>query len=291
MEIPEYAARFPSDSCIGRLLQPMRPGYLHNQDCIKIHRIYKLRILRTTTSHEHDACGVVIANLRGEKSHQIVMDAVRILINLEHRGAVGADQKTGDGAGMLLQLPHDFFRRVAGVALPGAGSYAAGFFFLPPDGPEQDRARALVERVLREDGAELLAWRQCRSIPRLGRAGPLRDALLLAAVLHPRLGPSRASRPSAACTCCELKEVLAAGWGPERLPLPSPADHRLQGHVRVPAVPALLPDLSETDFESALAIAPAPQHQHLLPGSWPSLSARRPQREITLRRNMNNMRA
>ena len=80
--------------------------------------------------YEHDSCGVgFIANLRGEKSHQIVMDAVRILINLEHRGAVGADQKTGDGAGMLLQLPHDFFRRVAGVGLPRAGLYAAGLLY------------------------------------------------------------------------------------------------------------------------------------------------------------------
>ena len=75
-------------------------------------------------SYEHDACGVgFIANIDGSKSHDIVEQSIRILVNLEHRGAVGGDMKTGDGAGLLMQIPDAFFRRVLPFELPPAGSY------------------------------------------------------------------------------------------------------------------------------------------------------------------------
>jgi glutamate synthase (NADPH/NADH) large chain len=252
-------------------------------------------------SHEHDACGVgFIANLRGEKSHQIVMDAVRILINLEHRGAVGADQKTGDGAGMLLQLPHDFFRRVAGVALPAAGSYAAGFFFLPPDGPEQDRARALVERVLREQGAELLAWRQVPVNPEcLGEQARREMPSFWQLFLTPRPGTAPGEpteRRLYVLRRCLEKEALAAGWGPERFYVPSLSSRTIvyKGMFVSPQFLPFYPDLSEADFESALAIV----HQRYSTNTSPSWFLAQPFRiaahngEInTLRRNVNNMRA
>jgi glutamate synthase (NADPH/NADH) large chain len=124
-------------------------------------------------SLEHDACGVgFIANLSGEKSHRVVEDAVRILMNLEHRGAVGGDQKTGDGAGMLLQLPHAFFQRVAGLDLPAPGLYGVGFFFLPPEAPEAARARVLVEEAARREGAAPLGWREVPSTFPPCPAGP-----------------------------------------------------------------------------------------------------------------------
>jgi len=117
-------------------------------------------------AHEHDACGVgFIADMKGRKSHRIVTDALQILENLEHRGAAGADPKAGDGAGMLVQIPHEFLKeeaRALGIALPPPGRYAVGQLFLPQD----ERLRAQCERVwariLKEEGLELLGW---RSVP------------------------------------------------------------------------------------------------------------------------------
>ena len=89
----------------------------------------------TTSSLEKDSCGVgFIANIKGKKSHQIVSDAINILCNLEHRGAVGADPRAGDGAGILVQIPHAFFARKAaeiGFKLPKPGDYAIGALFMP----------------------------------------------------------------------------------------------------------------------------------------------------------------
>src|SRR5579885_1814079 len=88
-------------------------------------------------SLEKDSCGVgFIANIKGKKSHQIVEDALNILCNLEHRGAVGADPRAGDGAGILVQIPHGFFKRKAaeiGFELPEPGQYAIGALFMPKD--------------------------------------------------------------------------------------------------------------------------------------------------------------
>ena len=115
---------------------------------------------------ERDACGVgFIANLKGVKSHSIVESALRILENLEHRGAVGADPLSGDGAGILTQIPHEFLAeetKALGFTLPKPGQYAVGHLFMPQD----ERLRAHCERVwarcLKEEGLELLGW---RSVP------------------------------------------------------------------------------------------------------------------------------
>ena len=98
-------------------------------------------------ANEHDSCGVgFIADLKGRKSHQIVSDALKILANLEHRGAVGADPLAGDGAGVLIQIPHDFLKeecKKLGFNLPPPGRYAVGHIFMPRD----ERLRAHCERV------------------------------------------------------------------------------------------------------------------------------------------------
>ena len=115
---------------------------------------------------ERDACGVgFIADMKGRKSHRIVADALRILENLEHRGAVGADPLSGDGAGILIQIPHDFLATetaALGFTLPQPGQYAVGHVFMPRD----ERLRAHCERVwarcLKDEGLELLGW---RSVP------------------------------------------------------------------------------------------------------------------------------
>src|SRR5262249_10344103 len=115
---------------------------------------------------EHDACGVgFIVDLKGAKSHKIVVDALAILENLEHRGAVGADPIAGDGAGILLQVPHAFLARecaTAGFELPGPGQYAVGHLFMPQDARLMAHCERVWKRIIREEGLELLGW---RSVP------------------------------------------------------------------------------------------------------------------------------
>lgn len=113
--------------------------------------------------YEHDACGVgFIADLKNRKSHQIVQDALQILLNLEHRGACGCEANTGDGAGILMQMPHRFFQSEAGklgIHLPALGDYGCGLVFLPQDPQDRQRCEQIVEKVIRDEGQKLLGWR------------------------------------------------------------------------------------------------------------------------------------
>jgi glutamate synthase (NADPH) large chain len=109
---------------------------------------------------EHDACGVgFVADLAGLPSHDTVAKALTVLRNLEHRGAQGSDPDTGDGAGILTQIPDAFFRAVCGFELPAPGGYAAGMVFLPPDDQGSAGAAMVVERLAAEEGLTTLGWR------------------------------------------------------------------------------------------------------------------------------------
>ena len=109
---------------------------------------------------EHDACGVgFVADLTAKGGHDVVASALRVLCNLEHRGAAGADPDTGDGAGILTQLPHAFFREVAGFGLPEAGGYAVGMAFLPTDRDERTVACARIADLAADEGLTVLGWR------------------------------------------------------------------------------------------------------------------------------------
>nr|WP_245269230.1 glutamate synthase large subunit [Rhodomicrobium udaipurense] len=114
-------------------------------------------------SREHDACGLgLIANIKGVKSHAIVQDALKILLNLEHRGAVGADPLAGDGAGILVQLPHDFFVAEGerdGFKLPQPGYYGVGQLFMPQNAEVRAKCETVVETVLAEQGLPFIGWR------------------------------------------------------------------------------------------------------------------------------------
>src|SRR5437016_1708032 len=102
--------------------------------------------------HEHDACGVgFVADLSGQRTHDTVAQALTVLRNLDHRGAKGSDPETGDGAGILTQLPDAFFRAACGFGLPAAGSYAAGLVFLPGDPVAAATAQAHVARLADEE--------------------------------------------------------------------------------------------------------------------------------------------
>jgi glutamate synthase (NADPH) large chain len=112
-------------------------------------------------ANEHDACGVAfVADLRGRRSHDLVDKALTALRNLEHRGAKGADPETGDGVGLLTQIPDAFFRGVVPFELPEAGTYAAGTAFLPADDAAAEEAVAVIERIVAEEGLRLLGWRE-----------------------------------------------------------------------------------------------------------------------------------
>ena len=112
---------------------------------------------------EHDACGVgFVANIKGVKSHDIIVKGLKVLENLAHRGATGCDPETGDGAGILLQIPHDFFvaqLAAQNVRLPAPGEYGVGMLFLPQIMTERAEYEAAFESVIKEEGQILLAWR------------------------------------------------------------------------------------------------------------------------------------
>src|ERR1700734_3904052 len=112
---------------------------------------------------EKDSCGVgFIADIKGRKSHKIVEDALTILVNLEHRGAVGADPRAGDGAGILVQIPHKFFVKKAaelGFTLPAAGECAVGVLFMPPDDAWRSEIRTTFAEEIAREGMQLLGWR------------------------------------------------------------------------------------------------------------------------------------
>lgn len=117
---------------------------------------------------EHDACGVAfVATLRGRAGHDIVQAGLTALANLEHRGAVGAEVDTGDGAGILTQVPDAFLREVLGVELPPAGSYAVGTVFLPMDASERERLRGEIERIAAQEGLAVLTWRDVPTRPEI----------------------------------------------------------------------------------------------------------------------------
>ncbi len=114
-------------------------------------------------SHEKDSCGIgFVVNIKGVKSHAIVEQGLQVLQNLYHRGAQGCDPCTGDGAGILLQVPHEFLKRAAGdagVKLPQAGEYGVGMVFVPREAAARKQCETLFERVIAEEKMRLLGWR------------------------------------------------------------------------------------------------------------------------------------
>ena len=112
---------------------------------------------------EHEACGVgLVANVKGKKSHSVIEQGLEVLINLGHRGASGADPETGDGAGIMVQMPHEFIVSAfgeAGIAVPELGDYGLGMTFLPRDPNERARCESVIERAVVEEGQRFLGWR------------------------------------------------------------------------------------------------------------------------------------
>jgi len=129
-------------------------------------------------AHEHDACGIgFVASINGEKSHDIIAKGIQVLLNLAHRGACGCDPETGDGAGVLIQIPHKFFAgecEKLGFTLPQPGAYAVGMTFLPVEKHPRLQSEGILERIIKEEGLTLLGWRDtpvyASAIGRIARA-------------------------------------------------------------------------------------------------------------------------
>ena len=158
---------------------------------------------------EKDSCGVgFIADIKGRKSHKIVEDALTILLNLEHRGAVGADPRAGDGAGILVQTPHKFFAKKAaelGFKLPAPGHYAVGALFLPHDAAWRQEIMDTYAAIAAQDGMTILGWRDVptdnstlgrlgeadRAVPQAGLPRPQSESHVRGRVRAPALHPAQ----------------------------------------------------------------------------------------------------
>jgi len=112
---------------------------------------------------EHDSCGIgFVVNIKGKKSYQIVRNAITVLMNLQHRGACGCEENTGDGAGILIQIPHGFLKKVCGAEgfeLPSPRQYGVGMIFLSPDADDLRATVEAFEKIAREEGQTVLGWR------------------------------------------------------------------------------------------------------------------------------------
>ena len=195
--------------------------------------------------NEHDSCGVsFVCDVGGKASHSVVALGVRALCNLEHRGALGADPLTGDGAGILIQIPDRFLRDVVDYALPPAGQYATGIGFLPAAPPEAERAKAHVEDIVSSEGLRVIGWR---------------DVPVDASMLGPG---SRAAMPS-------FRQMFIAGDGLDGIDL----DRRVyivRKRIEHEIGPGGIGYRAAEDVDSAMGAA-APPHTGVY---FPSLSAR-----------------
>ncbi|MEZ5291604.1 MAG: glutamate synthase large subunit [Vicinamibacterales bacterium] len=251
-------------------------------------------------SDEHDACGVgFVAHVEGRQSHAIVRQALDLLINLEHRGATGSDPGTGDGAGILIQMPDAFLRAVVPFALPAPGRYGAGLLFLPTDEAARAAVRALVEAIAREEGRSVLGWRE---VPvRLDAVGASAAAV---APAFEQVFVAAASGDDAA-TFERVLYVIRRRLERALAEMPAPGASTYvvslssrtliyKGMLTASQIERCYPDLVDPRMASALALV----HQRFSTNTFPSWPLAHPYRMVahngeinTLRGNVNWMRA
>ena len=219
---------------------------------------------------EHDACGVsFVANIKGVASYELVQMGIGALCNMEHRGATGAEADTGDGAGILIQVPDKFLRAVAGAALPPAGHYGVGIAFLPAGEQDRDKAVDGIERILSEEGLEAITWRDVPIEP---------DCLgaTARAVMPSFRQLFVKDQGNAAGIDLDRKLFVARKRIEHELPaeqstyFPSLSCRTLvyKGMFTTPELAAFYPDLSDERMESALALVHSRFSTNTFP-SWP----------------------
>ena len=254
-------------------------------------------------SFERDSCGVgFVANLNGQKTHDILQQGMQILVNLCHRGAVGSDPLTGDGAGLLFQLPDDFFRSGAAeldFELPPAGRYAAAMVFLPTDRFAGRECMRIMEDEASDCGCRVLGWRKtpinklavgltaqanCPDIKQFFVESPEEDQAAFERRLY--LVRRRVEK--------RVWSSEAKGMGSFHIPSFSSRTIVYKGMMLAPQVPNFYPDLASPAMTSALAVV----HQRYSTNTFPTWALAQPFRFLghngeinTLRGNINNMRA
>jgi glutamate synthase (NADPH) large chain len=255
-------------------------------------------------AHEHDACGIgFVASVRGEKSHGIIQKGIQVLLNLAHRGACGCDPETGDGAGVLIQIPHKFFARECdklGFELPKPGSYAVGMTFLPVEKHPRLQCEGILERIVREEGMTLLGWRDtpvyASAIGRVARASqPYIQQIFIRCA--PGLDEDAFERKLYVIRKRAENEVRDSGIeDAEMFYIPSLSCRTIvyKGLLLAPQITNFYRELSDPDAESALCLV----HQRFSTNTFPSWDRAHPYRYIahngeinTLRGNVNWMHA
>jgi glutamate synthase (NADPH/NADH) large chain len=246
---------------------------------------------------DKDSCGVgFIADIKGRKSHQIVEDALTILVNLEHRGAVGADPRAGDGAGILVQIPHAFFAREAselGFALPTPGEYAIGVLFMPPEESWRQEIQRVYAEEIAAEGMELLGWREVPT-----DNSTLGESVKPTEPVHQQvfIGKGRRKltedeferrlyilRKSISGRLYTVRERRTFGYYPVSV---SCRTVIYKGMFLADQLGAYYPDLHEPDFVSALALV----HQRFSTNTFPAWSLAHPYRMIAHNGEINTLR-
>jgi glutamate synthase (NADPH) large chain len=258
---------------------------------------------------ERDACGVaMVADIKGRRSHRIVSDALTALANLEHRGAAGAEPTSGDGAGILLQLPDGLLRAEVDFELPqpdelGRNTYAAGIAFLPADASERAHAVELIERIADEESLRVLGWRDVPVTPEAAEVGPSARsvmphfAMLFVAGLPNTAGEVPAGIELDRLTFCLRKRAerssRVAGCG-TYFPSLSARTLVYKGMLTTGQLPAFFTDLTDGRLVSAIALV----HSRFSTNTFPSWPLAHPYRYVahngeinTIRGNRNRMRA
>jgi glutamate synthase (ferredoxin) len=255
--------------------------------------------------HEHDACGVgFVVHIKGGKSHDIVVKALGVLKNLLHRGACGCEPNTGDGAGILLQMPDKFLRRECarqGITLPAPGAYGAGLVFLPRDLVQRGKVQGLLLTIVNEEGQQALGWRDVPTDDHLLGASAVSAEPHIKQIFVGR-GPGVRDHAHFERKLYVIRKrfehAIAAMDFPEKKLsyLPSLSSNTLiyKGMLSADQIETMFPDITDPDVESALALV----HQRFSTNTFPSWPLAHPYRYIahngeinTLRGNINWMRA
>jgi glutamate synthase (ferredoxin) len=252
---------------------------------------------------EHDACGVgFVVHMKGQQSHEIVEQALTILLNLEHRGAVGAEPNTGDGAGILLQLPHRFLQKVAaaeGIHLPEPGQYGVGMIFAAPDPEVRSKGRRIFEALVAEEGQTVLGWRDVpTNNSELGETARASEPFIQQVFIqrHPDLTDDLAFERKLYVIRKRAHRAIRASdldtyWYPTSI---SCRTIVYKGMLMPAQVASYFPELGDPDLESALGLA----HSRFSTNTFPSWERSHPYRYVahngeinTLRGNINWMHA
>jgi len=255
--------------------------------------------------YEHDACGIgFVADIKGRKSHQIITQALEVLLNLDHRGGIGSEENTGDGAGILIQISDDYFRQICedkNIILPKAGQYGIGMVFLPVDDDCRRRCEEQFESIVEEEGQEFICW---RTVPvnnsSLGSAAVSCQPIIRQAFIARGSGTQKGKEFERKLYIIRKraeKEIKPHSNGNYSNIYFASLSHKTivyKGMLKAAQLPEFYPELLDERMKSAIALV----HSRFSTNTFPSWERAHPNRYIvhngeinTLRGNVNWMRA